>query len=110
MNVMISHHSLVILTNILGPSVLVPGIDTAAVIGTAAGVSVSVIIVVSFAIGVVMTSFLCYISKRSHKASSHYNPATACGVVVTNRNMVGGTMEMNVYTTHPVMYSNGQAH
>lgn len=108
---MISHHSLVILTNILGPSVLVPGIDdTAAVIGTAAGVSVSVIFVVSFAIGVVMTSFLCYISKRSHKASLHSNPATACGMVVTNRNMVGGTMEMNVYTTHPVMYSNGQAY
>ncbi|KAL5493195.1 hypothetical protein EMCRGX_G014337 [Ephydatia muelleri] len=98
-------------TKVSGPSVLVPGIDdTAAVIGTAAGVSVSVIFVVSFAIGVVMTSFLCYISKRSHKASLHSNPATACGMVVTNRNMVGGTMEMNVYTTHPVMYSNGQAY
>ncbi|KAL5493189.1 hypothetical protein EMCRGX_G014328 [Ephydatia muelleri] len=81
-------------TEVSGPSVLVPGIDTAAVIGTAVGVSVSVILVVSFAIGVVMTSFLCYISKRSHKASSNSNPATACGVVVINRNEVASCSEL----------------
>lgn len=76
-------------------------VDTAAVgavIGTVAGVSVSVIIVVSFAMGVLMASVLCYIPRRSHKASSHSNPATTYDEVITNKKVAGDVMEMNSNT------------
>lgn len=75
-------------------------VDTAAVgavIGTVAGVSVSVI-VVSFAMGVLMASVLCYIPRRSHKASSHSNPATTYDEVITNKKVAGDVMEMNSNT------------
>ena len=51
-------------------------------IGTAVGVSVSVtFVVVSFSMGVLVASVLCYISERrskesSHKPSSHVDPST----------------------------------
>ena len=99
----ISHHSLVILTNILGPSALALGIGTAAIgssiIGTAAGVSISVIVAVSFTTAVSMASVLCYISRQSHNTS---NPATVSGEVITTRKVVGDPMEMNMCTTHAV--------
>ena len=74
---------------------LAAGIDTAEIgsaIGAAVGVSVSVIVVVSFIMGVSMASVLWYISRKSHTARSHSNPATVCNEVITNRN-VGDAME-----------------
>ena len=79
-------------------------VDTAAVgavIGTAAGVSVSVIIVVSFALGV-LASVLCYISRRSHKASSHSNPPTAYDEVMANDMVAKDVVEMNATTPQTI--------
>ena len=68
-------------------------------IGTAVGVSVSVTYVVSFSMGVLVASVLCYISRgskeSSHKPSSHADPATVYDEVGTNKKMKGDVMEMN---------------
>ncbi|KAL5493201.1 hypothetical protein EMCRGX_G014346 [Ephydatia muelleri] len=66
--------------------------------GTAVGVSISVTFVVSFSMGVLMASVLCYIPRRSHKASSHSNPATTYDEVITNKKVAGDVMEMNSNT------------
>ena len=69
----------IILLNPLVPSMLTADMCTAAV-GTTVGVSVTVTFVVSFSMGVLVASVLCYISRRSkessHKPSSHIDPAT----------------------------------
>ena len=61
----------------------------------AVGVSVSVIIVVSFSMGVLAASVLCYISRRSkessHKPSPHADPANE---------MKGDVMEMGTNTAY----------
>ena len=72
-------------------------------IGTAVGVSVSVTFVVSFSLGVLVASVLCYISRRSkesHKPSSHADPATVYDEVGTNKKMEGDAMEMNTNTAY----------
>ena len=60
-------------------------------IGKAVGVSVSVTFVVSFSMGVLVASVLCYISRRSkessHKPSSHADPATVYDKVGTNKKL-----------------------
>ena len=67
-------------------------------IGTAVCVSVSVTFVVS-SLGVLVTSVLCYISRRStgtsYKPSSHADPATAYDEVGTEKRMKGAVMEMD---------------
>ena len=60
--------------------------------------SVSVIVVVSFFMGVLMASVFCYISRQSRTESPHSNPATNCNEVITNRNVVGDAVEMNIYS------------
>ena len=98
---MISQHDLVILSNLSGPSTLTADTCTAAAVGsfgTAVGVSISVTFVVSFSMGVLMASVLCYIPRRSHKASSHSNPATTYDEVITNKKVAGDVMEMNSNT------------
>ena len=86
---------------------LAADISTAAVgssIGTAVGVSVSVTYVVSFSMGVLVASVLCYISRRSkessHKPSSHADPATVYDEVGSNKKMMGDAMEMNTNTAY----------
>ena len=75
-------------------------------IGTAVGVSISVTFVVSFSLGVLVASLLCYISRRSEessKPSSHADPATMYDEVGTNKKMKGNVMEMdtnNAYGSH----------
>ena len=67
---------------------LAAGSCTAAV-GTAVGVSVSVTFVVSFSMGVLVTSILGYISSRSkessHKPSKLADPATVYIEVGSNK-------------------------
>ena len=96
----------IILSNTTDPSMLAADTCTAAV-GTAVSVSVSVTFVVSFSMGVLVASVLCYISRRSkessHKPSSHVDPAPAVYVEVgTNKKMKGHAMEMitNYDTDH----------
>ena len=81
-------------------------------IGTAVGVSVSVLFMVS-SMGVLVASVLCYVSRRSkkssHKPSSHADPATVYDEVGTNRKMKGDAMEMGTnasYGSHvsPTVY------
>ena len=74
-----------------------------AAVGTAVGVSVSVTFVVSFSLGVLVASVLCYISRRSkesYKPSSPADPATVYDEVGTNKKMKGGVMEMNTNTAY----------
>ena len=80
--------------------------DTAAVcssIGTAVGVSVSVASVVSFSMGVLAASVLCYISRKSkessHKPSSCGDPATVYEVG-TNKKMKEDVFELNTNNTY----------
>ena len=58
---------------------------------TAVGVSVSVTFVMSFSMGVLVASVLCYISRRSkessHKPSSQVDPSTEYKEVGTNGNV-----------------------
>ena len=69
--------------------------DTCTDFGTAVGVSFSVTFVVSFSMGVLVASVLCYISRRSkessHKPSSHADPANK---------MKGDVMEMGTNTAY----------
>ena len=72
-------------------------------IGTAVGVSVSVTFVVSYSLGVLVASVLCYISRRSkesYKPSSHADPATVYDEVGTNKKMKGDVMEMSANTAY----------
>ena len=65
-------------------------------IGIAGGVSVSVTFVVSFSLGVLVVSVLCYISRRSqesYKPSSHADPATVYDEVGTNKKMEGDVID-----------------
>ena len=89
------------------PSMLTADACTATVgssIGTAVGVSVSVTYVVSFSMGVLVASVLCYISRgskeSSHKPSSHADPTTVYDEVGTNKKMKGDVMEMNTNTAY----------
>ena len=70
----------------------------------AVGVSVSVTFVVSFSMGVLVASVLCYISKRSkessHKPSTFADPATVYGEVGSNKKMKGNIMMMNTNTAY----------
>ena len=65
-------------------------------IGTALGVSVSIAFVVSFSMGVLVASVLCYISRRSkessHKSNSH---ATVYEEVDTNKKREAVEMNTN---------------
>ena len=74
-------------------------IDTCTVaVGIAVSVSVSVTFVVSFSLGVLVASVLCYISRRSkesYKPSSHADPATVYDEVGTNKKIKGDVMEVN---------------
>eukprot|EP00731_Ephydatia_muelleri_P033073 Em0025g29a len=92
------------MTGRTGPSMLAADTCTAAV-GTAVGMSVSVTFVVSFSMGVLVASVLCYISRRSkgssHKPSSHADPvATVYDEVGINKKMTGDAMEMNTNTAY----------
>ena len=72
-------------------------------IGTAVGVSVSVTFVVSFSLGVLVASVLCYIlrrSKESYKPSSPADPATVYDEAGTNKKMEGDIMEMDTNTAY----------
>ena len=74
-------------------------VDTCpATVGTAVGVSVSVTCVVSFSMGVLEAYVLCYISRRSNKAShkpiSLADPTTLYDELGTNKKMRGDAMEM----------------
>ncbi|KAL5494338.1 hypothetical protein EMCRGX_G015651 [Ephydatia muelleri] len=75
-------------------------------IGTAAGVSVSVTFMVSFSMGVLAASVLCYISRRSkessHKPSSYADPATVYDEVGTKKKMKGDTVKMNTNTAYGI--------
>ena len=74
-------------------------IDTAVV-----GVSVSVTFVVSFSMGVLVASVLCYISRRSKesllKPSSLPDPAIVYDEMHSNKKMKGDTMMMNTNTAY----------
>eukprot|EP00731_Ephydatia_muelleri_P033086 Em0025g42a len=71
-------------------------IDTAVV-----GVSVSVTFVVSFSMGVLVASVLCYISRRSKESSSSQaDPATVYDEVHSNKKMKRDTMMMNTNTAY----------
>ena len=71
-------------------------------LATTVGISVSV--VVSFSLGVLVASVLCYISRRStgtsYKPSSHADPATVYDEVGTNRAIKGAIMEMDTNTAY----------
>ncbi|KAL5494322.1 hypothetical protein EMCRGX_G015629 [Ephydatia muelleri] len=89
------------------PSMPAAGPCTAAVgssISTAVGVSVSVTFVVSFSMGVLVASVLCYISRRSkessHKPSSYADPATVYDEVGTNKKRKEDAMEMSTNTAY----------
>ena len=74
-------------------------------IGTAVGVSVSVIFVVSSMGVLVVASVLCYISRRSkessHKPSPHADPATVNEEVGSNKKRDAMEMKANpVYGSH----------
>ena len=76
-----------------------------AAVGTAVGVSVSVTFVVSFSLGVLVASVLCYISRRSkesYKPSSHADPATVYDEAGTNKRK-GGVMEMDTNTAYGLL-------
>ena len=73
-----------------------------AAVGTAVGVSVSVTFVVSFSLGVLVASVLCYISRRSkesYKPSSHADPATVYDEAGTNKRQ-GDVIEMDKNTAY----------
>ena len=73
-----------------------------AAVGTAVGVSVSVTFVVSFSLGVLVASVLCYISRRSkesYKPSSHTDPTTVYDEAGTNKKQ-GDVMEMDKNTAY----------
>ena len=67
-------------------------------------VSVSVTFVVSFSLGALVASVLCYISRRStgtsYKPGSHADPATVYDEVGTNKKTKGGAMEMDMNTAY----------
>ena len=74
-----------------------------AAVGTAVGVSVSVTFVVSFSLGVLVASVLCYISRRSkesYKPSSHADPATVYDEAGTNKKKLGDVIEMDTNTAY----------
>ena len=88
-----------------GPSIL--SADTAAVgssIGTAASVSVSVTFVMSFSMGMLAASVLCYISRRSkessHKPSPHADPAANLCKMGNNKKMEEGVLELKTNTAY----------
>ena len=101
-----------LLSNPLGPpyntcTAAVGSIGTAvgASIGEAVGASVSVTFVVSFSLGVLVASVLCYTSRRSKepcKPSSHADPATVYDEVCTNNKMEmdEDVMEINTNTAY----------
>ena len=74
--------------------------------GTTVGVSVSVTFVVSFSLGVLVASVLCYISRRStgtsYKPSSHADPTPVYDEVGTNMKMKGAAMEIVENTAYGV--------
>ncbi|KAL5494350.1 hypothetical protein EMCRGX_G015664 [Ephydatia muelleri] len=89
------------------PSMPAAGSCTATVgssISIAIGVSVSVTFVVSFSMGVLVASVLCYISRRSkessHKPSSYADPTTVYDEVGTNKKRKEDAMEMNTNTAY----------
>ena len=95
----------IILSNPSGPFMVAADPGTAAVvssIGTAVGVSVSVTFVVSFTMGVLVASVLCYISRRSkeslHNPSSHADPATVYDEVGSTKKR--DAVEMNRNTAY----------
>ena len=71
-------------------------------IGIATGVSVSVTFVVSFSMGMLVASVLCYISRRSkessHKPSSHAEPGTVYDKAGSTKKR--DAMEMNTNTAY----------
>ena len=73
-------------------------------LATTVGVSVSVTFVVSFSLGVLVASVLCYISRRStgtsYKPSLLAHPATVYDEVCTNRAIKGAIMEMDTNTAY----------
>ena len=74
-----------------------------AAVGTAVGVSVSVTFVVSFSLGVLVASVLCYISRRSkesYKPSSHADSATVYDEAGTNKRKIGDVMEIDTNTAY----------
>ena len=77
------------------------GIAAGASIGIAVGASVSVTFVVSFSLGVLVASVLCYISRRckkSCKPSSHTE--SMYDEVGTNKKMKGDVTEMDTNTAY----------
>ena len=77
------------------------------VLGTAVGMSVSITFVVSFTMGVLVASVLCYISRRSkessHKPSSYADPSPV-HVVGTNTEK-RDAMAMGTKTAHEAQIS-----
>ena len=75
--------------------------------GIAIGVSVSVTFVVSFSMGMLVASVLCYISRRSkessHNSSSHAEPATVYDEVGSTKKR--DAMEMNTNTAYGLYVS-----
>ena len=73
-------------------------------IGVAVGVSVSVTFVVSFSMGVLVASVLCYISRRSkessHKPTPHGDPATVYDEVGTNKKKNRDFIDMDINTAY----------
>ena len=84
-----------------------PSIDTStAAVGVSIGIvgaSVSVTFVVSFSLGVLVASVLCYISRRSkesYKPSSHTDPATVRDEVGTDKKMEGNVIQLDTNTAY----------
>ena len=72
-----------------------------AAVGTAVGVSVSVTFVVSFSLGVLVASVLCYISRRSKESyKPHADPASVYDEAGTNKKVKGDVMEMDANTAY----------
>ena len=74
------------------------GTTAGSAIVTAFGISVSVTFVVSFSLGVLVASVLCYISRRSkqtlYKPSPHADPAAVYDEVGTNMKMKKNSVQM----------------
>ena len=50
---------------------------------------------VSFSLGVLVASVLCYISRRSTETSHNADPAPVYNEVGTNKKMIGDAIEMD---------------
>ena len=93
----------VTLSLFIGPSVLAADTDTSSV-GTAIGVSISVTFVVSFTLGALVASVLCYISIRSkgssYKPSSPSDPTTVYDDLRADKKLSGDIIQMDMSTAY----------